>query len=204
MALSYLRDAFGPEIPDLACLRAIPLKQRDIVNTMIANKLQTVETSSCGRLFDAVAALLNLFSEVTFEGQAAIALESIALAGVTGRYEFDLHDGEPMTIDLRATILAIVNDLAAGTPAGEISARFHNTLSAVIAATCCRIRDLSGLDRVCLSGGSFQNMVLLHPTVVQLRRHGFQVFLHSVVPANDGGISLGQAAIACERIRTGA
>ncbi|AEU38487.1 (NiFe) hydrogenase maturation protein HypF [Granulicella mallensis MP5ACTX8] len=204
MALSYLRDAFGPEVPDLACLRAIPLKQRDIVNAMIANQIQTVETSSCGRLFDAVAALLNLFSEVTFEGQAAIALESIALAGVTGGYEFDLHDGEPITIDLRTTILAIVNDLAAGKPAGEISARFHNTLSTVIAATCCRIRDLSGLDRVCLSGGSFQNMVLLRPTVVQLRRHGFQVFLHSMVPANDGGISLGQAAIACERIRTGA
>jgi len=204
MALSYLRDAFGPEIPDLACLSAIPTKQLDIVNAMIANQLQTVDTSSCGRLFDAVAALVGFSSEVTFEAQAAIALESRALPGVADRYEFTIDDGEPITIDLRNTIRDIVKDLANGTSAGEISARFHNTLSSLIAETCSRIRDLSGLDRVCLSGGSFQNMVLLHPTVVQLRRHGFQVFLHSMVPANDGGISLGQAAIACERIRTGA
>lgn len=204
MALSYLRDAFGPEVPDLACLRSIPPKELSIVNSMLANQLQTVDTSSCGRLFDAVAALVGLSSEVTFEGQAAVALESIALPGITDRYEFALDDGEPITIDLRETIRAIVKDLTAGTSAGEISARFHNTLSTVITETCSRIRDLSGLNRVCLSGGSFQNMVLLHPTVVQLRRHGFQVFLHSMVPANDGGISLGQAAIACERIRTGA
>ncbi len=81
--------------------------------------------------------------------------------------------------------------------------RFHNSLGAIIFKTCCRIRDTTGVDRICLSGGSFQNMVLLHRTVVQLRRHGLRVFLHSVVPPNDGGISLGQAAVACERIRTG-
>jgi hydrogenase maturation protein HypF len=204
MALSYLRDAFGPQLPDVGCLRAIPPKQLDIVNAMIANGLQTVETSSCGRLFDAVAALVGLSSEVTFEGQAAIALESIAFPGVTARYEFTLHEGNPMTIDLRPAIRAIVNDLAIGAVAGEISARFHNTLNTAIVETCRRIRDASGLDRVCLSGGSFQNMVLLHQTVVQLRRHNFQVFLNFMVPANDGGISLGQAAIACEWARTGA
>jgi hydrogenase maturation protein HypF len=203
MALSYLRDAFGPQLPDLACLRAIPAKRLDIVTTMIANQLRTVETSSCGRLFDAVAALVGLSSEVTFEGQAAIALESIAFPGVTARYEFSIHDGDPMTMDLRPTVLAIVKDLASGVVPGEISARFHNTLSAAIVETCCRIRDSSGLDRVCLSGGSFQNMVLLHSTVIQLRGRDFQVFLHSMVPANDGGISLGQAVIACEQIRSG-
>ncbi|MCU1225187.1 MAG: (NiFe) hydrogenase maturation protein HypF [Edaphobacter sp.] len=203
MALSYLRDAFGPQLPDLACLRAIPPKQLDIVTTMIANQFQTVETSSCGRLFDAVAALVGLSSEVTFEGQAAIALESIAFPGVTARYEFTIHDGDPMTMDLRPTVLAIVEDLASGIVPGEISARFHNTLSAAIVETCCRMRDSSGLDRVCLSGGSFQNMVLLHSTVIQLRGQNFQVFLHSMVPANDGGISLGQAVIACEQIRSG-
>jgi hydrogenase maturation protein HypF len=210
MALSYfwdafgLRDAFGTQVPDIGCLRAISPKHIDIVTAMIANGIQTVETSSCGRLFDAVAALVGLSSEVTFEGQAAIALESIAFPGVTSRYEFILHEDDPMTIDLRPAIRAIVDDLAAGVAAGEISARFHNTLSASLVETCCRIRNSSGLDRVCLSGGSFQNMVLLHQTVVQLRRHDFQVFLNFLVPANDGGISLGQAAIACERVRTGA
>ncbi len=204
MALSYLCDTFGSAVPDVPCLRAIPPKQLDIVTAMISSQIQTVETSSCGRLFDAITALVGLSSEVTFEGQAAIGLESIAFPGITERYEFEIHDGDSMTIDFRPAIRAIVDDLASGIAAGEISARFHNTLSAATVETCCRIRDTSGLDRVCLSGGSIQNIVLLHRTVLQLRRHDFQVFLHSLVPSNDGGISLGQAAIACERIRTGA
>jgi hydrogenase maturation protein HypF len=207
MAVSYLRDAFGPQLPDYAWLRAIPPKQLHIVTTMIMSNLQTVETSSCGRLFDAVAAIMGLCSEVTFEGQAAVALESIALPGVTATYEFTIHSSRPpspMIVDFRSTIAAIHEDLLAGIPTGEISARFHNTLSAAIVETCDHIRNSTHLDRVCLSGGSFQNMVLLHRTVVQLRHHGFQVFLNSMVPSNDGGISLGQAAIACERIRTGA
>jgi len=126
MALSYLRDAFGPQLPDVGCLRVIPPKQLDIVNAMIANGLQTVETSSCGRLFGAVAALVGLSPEVTFEGPAAIALESIACPGVTARYKFTLHEHNPMTITLRPVI---VNDLATGVVAGEISARFHNPLN---------------------------------------------------------------------------
>jgi hydrogenase maturation protein HypF len=204
MTLSYLRDALGSQLPDLACLRAIPPKQFDIVTAMIANQFQTVETSSCGRLFDAVAALIGLSSEVTFEGQAAITLESIALPNPIDRYEFSIFDGPLMTLDFRPTIHSIIDDLRLRIVAGEISARFHNTLSAAIIEICGRIRDLCGLNRVCLSGGSFQNMVLLHRTVIQLRGRGFQVFLHSMAPANDGGIALGQAAIACERIRTGA
>jgi hydrogenase maturation protein HypF len=203
MALSYLRDAFGSQIPELACLQSVPAKRLEIVSTMIESGLQTVETSSCGRLFDAVAAMIGLCLEVSFEGQAAMALESIAFPGVTARYRFLIGEGEPMTVDFRPVIRSIVDDLSCGIAAGEISARFHNTLSAVIVETCCRIRDNTGLDRACLSGGTFQNMALLHPTVVELRGKGFQVFLQSLVPANDGGISLGQAAIACDRIQAG-
>ncbi|HWZ01533.1 MAG TPA: carbamoyltransferase HypF [Edaphobacter sp.] len=205
MALSYLRDSLGPQNPgDIACFREVPAAQFKLVDTMIARRVQTVQTSSCGRLFDAVAAILGMGSEVTFEGQAAIALEMVAHPGVTGRYEFDLQQGEPLVVDLRQSIATIVQEIARSRPEGEISARFHNTLSAAIVEVCCRIRKSDGLDRVCLSGGVFQNHLLLGLTVAELRRLGFGVFLHAMVPANDGGISLGQAVIANELLRRGA
>jgi hydrogenase maturation protein HypF len=199
MALSYLRDTFGEQMPgDLGCFQGVAEKQLELVDRMISQRVQTVETSSCGRLFDAVAALLGVASEVTFEGQAAIALEMTAARGIDERYGFDIEEGEPMIVDFRTTIAAIVKDVSSGRRVGEISARFHNTLSAAIAEVCCRIRDSDTLDRVCLSGGTFQNLYLLERTVVELRRRGFGVFLHAMVPANDGGISLGQAVIANE------
>jgi hydrogenase maturation protein HypF len=205
MALSYLRDSLGPQSPDdIACFREVPAPQFKLVDTMLTRRVQTVETSSCGRLFDAVAAILGMGSEVTFEGQAAIALEMAAHPGVTERYEFDLERGEPLVLDLRQTIATIVQEIARSRPAGEISARFHNTLSAAIVEICCRIRKSDGLDRVCLSGGVFQNHLLLGLTAAELRRLGFGVFLHATVPANDGGISLGQAVIANELLRPGA
>lgn len=204
MALSYLRDSFGPDIPsDIACFYGLSSKQFNLVDTMLSRRNLTVQTSSCGRLFDAVAALLGLGSVVTFEGQAAIGLETIADPGVTDRYLFDLQEGEPMVVDLRQTIATIVRDLASHRSIAEISASFHNTLSAAIVEVCCRIRKSEALDRVCLSGGVFQNHRLLSRTVAQLRSSGFGVFLHAMVPANDGGISLGQAVIANELLRRG-
>jgi len=204
MALSYLRDSFGPDIPnDIACFSGLSSKQFNLVDTMLSRRNLTVQTSSCGRLFDAVAALLGLGSVVTFEGQAAIGLETIVDPGVTDRYLFDLQEGEPMVVDLRQTIATIVRDLASHRSIAEISASFHNTLSAAIVEVCCRIRKSEALDRVCLSGGVFQNHRLLSRTVAQLRSSGFGVFLHAMVPANDGGISLGQAVIANELLRRG-
>lgn len=203
MALSYLRDALGGQMPlNLPCIRDLPEYQVSIVDSMLSRRLNTVETSSCGRLFDAVAALIGLASEVTFEGQAAIALEVIATRS-DQRYEFDIENGEPAIIDFRAMIAAIVRDISKGIAAAEISSRFHNTLSFAIVEICTRIRELTGLNRVCLSGGSFQNAYLLHRTVQNLRTHGFGVFLHSVVPANDGGIALGQAVITNALLRRG-
>ncbi len=204
MALSYLRDVFGQQIPgELECFQGIDEKQVVLVDTMLKRRIQTVETSSCGRLFDAVAALLGVASEVTFEGQAAIALEAMADRGVDERYDFELEEGETMILDFRPVIAAMVKDLSRGRRAGEISASFHNTLSAAIGEMCGRIGAADGLNRVCLSGGSFQNLYLLGRTVVELRRRGFGVFLHAQVPANDGGLSLGQAMIANQRIREG-
>jgi hydrogenase maturation protein HypF len=204
MALSYLGDVFGQKIPDkLQCFQGIDEKQVALVDTMLTRRIQTVETSSCGRLFDAVAALLGVASEVTFEGQAAIALEAVADGGVEQRYEFEIEEGETMVLDFRPVIAAIVKDLSRGRRAGEISTSFHNTLSAAIGEVCGRIGATDGLKRVCLSGGSFQNLYLLGRTVVELRRRGFGVFLHAKVPANDGGLSLGQAMIANQRMREG-
>jgi hydrogenase maturation protein HypF len=203
MALSYLRDTFGQQIPDgLGCFRGVGTKQLAIVDKMLAQRLQTVETSSCGRLFDAVAALLGLAQAVTFEGQAAMALETAADWGVETRYEFGLDDGQTQ-VDFRPVIAAIVKDLLAGRRVGEIAAKFHNALSAAILAVCRRIRTDGERGEVCLSGGCFQNMYLLRRTVEELRRAGFGVCLHTVVPANDGGLSLGQAAIANELLRRG-
>jgi hydrogenase maturation protein HypF len=204
MALSYLRDTFGQQIPeDLECLRAVAVKQVELVDMMISRQIRTVQTSSCGRLFDAVAAMVGLASEVTFEGQAAIALEMAAVSGIDACYPFEIEEGESMILDFRPMMEAIVHRISAGRTCGEISACFHNTLSAAIVEMCCRIRRSNALDRVCLSGGTFQNLYLLNRTVVELRRRAFGVFLHAMVPANDGGISLGQAVIANERMRRG-
>jgi hydrogenase maturation protein HypF len=209
MALSYLRDTFGQQIPEQVSLfPGVPDKQVELVDAMLARRIQTVETSSCGRLFDAVAALLGLATEVTFEGQAAIALETEAVRTArpgsghdAEQYDFNIEDAEPMAIDLRPALMGIVKDIRAGRLAGVISARFHTTLSAAIVETCRRIRETDGLQQVCLSGGTFQNLYLLDHTVVELQRCGFAVFLHASVPANDGGISLGQAVIANELLR---
>ena len=209
MALSYLRDAFGQHIPaGLACFPGVSDKQIALVDTMLSRQIQTVETSSCGRLFDAIAAILGLAYEVTFEGQAAIALETAAVRAMPQQgpldaehYHFDIEAGEPMILDLRPTIIAISRDVSQRRPVDEIAAKFHNTLAAAIVQVCIRIRECDGLTRVCLSGGTFQNHFLLERTVVQLRRRGFKVFLHALVPANDGGIALGQAVIANELLR---
>jgi hydrogenase maturation protein HypF len=202
MALAYLRDAFGSHIPThLRCFESIPAARLNLVDTMLIRRLQTVDTSSAGRLFDAVAALLGLASEITFEGQAAIALEAAAAPEVTSAYPFELTQSDPVIVDLRPTVVAIVEDLEAACSIHTIAARFHNTLCAAIAEVCSRIEASEGLNRVCLSGGTFQNLYLLRRTVVELRRRGFEVFLHATVPANDGGISLGQAVIANELLR---
>lgn len=206
MALSYLRDAFGPHIPtELLRFPGVTSRQIELVDTILRKRVQTFDTSSCGRLFDAVAAILGLASEVTFEGQAAIALETSAIRAKSvspnhAPYDFTLVDGDPMVLDLRPTVQAIASEIARH-PADEIAARFHHTLAAAIGMTCCRIRETDGLDRVCLSGGTFQNHFLLESTIIGLRRNGFAVFLHAQVPANDGGIALGQAVIANELLR---
>ena len=197
IALSYLRDTFGAErIPSLEFLQQIPAKELELVSTMLARNINTIETSSCGRLFDAVSSLIGVRQEVNFEGQAAIELEMLCDASETGTYPFEIFDGDSAQVDVRPTIEAVVRELAANGAKGTIAARFHNTVAALVVDVCRRMKSRTGLSRVCLSGGPFQNVYLHRHAVQQLREAGFEVFTHSSVPPNDGGISLGQAVIA--------
>ena len=198
VARSYLRDALDPAA--LAAMRyppSIPEASVRMLDALLEKRLQTIDTSSCGRLFDAVASLVGLHQIVSFEGQAAMALEAIAGDSLV-TYNYSIDKLEPLQVDMRSMIRRIVQNVAAGVPTSEISARFHNTLIAVVLDVCVRARQGTGLTRICLSGGCFQNVRLLTGCLHALRLNGFEVFFPQSVPANDGGISLGQAAIACE------
>jgi hydrogenase maturation protein HypF len=198
LALSYLLDTFGPRFDslDLPLLRRIPAKKLASVRTMIERNINTVPTSACGRLFDAVAALAGVRDEVNFEAQAAIELECSVQPGVNAAYPFEISASEPAEIDVRPAIEAIVRDVIAAKPLGWIAAAFHNTIAAIVLEMCRRLRAAEGIRHVCLTGGTFQNLYLLEHAVTALRSDGFEVFLHSRVPPNDGGIALGQAVIA--------
>ncbi len=196
--MSYLLDTFGARVDSLGLplFERVSAKKLAAVRAMIERRINTVETSACGRLFDAVSAIAGLRDEVNFEAQAAIELEMSAVAGVDSSYPFEIAAGEPWQIDMRPAIEAIVRDVEARRPIGWIAAAFHNTVAAIVVEVCRRLRTAEGLDRVCLSGGTFQNMYLLERAVSSLRAMGFEVLLHAKVPPNDGGISLGQAVIA--------
>jgi hydrogenase maturation protein HypF len=198
LALSYLLDTFGARFysVDLPLFHRIPPKKIATVRSMIERRINTVETSACGRLFDAVASIIGVRDEVNFEAQAAIELEAGALAGVDASYPFEITSDSPWQIDVRPMIEHMVRDVLDAKPAGWISAAFHNTVAAIVVEVCVRLKAAEGIDRVCLSGGTFQNVYLVERAVAQLRARSFDVFLHAKVPPNDGGISLGQAVIA--------
>jgi len=195
LGLSYLLDTFGAAAStlDIPLFREVPAKKVAAVRSMIERAFNTVQTSACGRLFDAVASIAGVRHEVNFEAQAAIELEMCAAADVEAQYPFEIWRDE---IDFRPTIEAIVRDVVAARPASYISAAFHNTVASAVLEVCQRVRTEEGISRVCLSGGTFQNEYLLGRSVKQLRSKGFEVFLHARVPPNDGGIALGQAMIA--------
>ncbi|HZZ38333.1 MAG TPA: carbamoyltransferase HypF [Acidobacteriaceae bacterium] len=205
VARSYLLDAFDGSMPAHPRWTAMASADRiRIVDSMIRHRLNTIPTSSAGRLFDAVASLIGLHHTVSFEGQAAMMLEAIADSSSIlseAPYEFALAGAAPAEIDLRPMIREIVSELSRATPTSRVAARFHATLIAIVTAVCRRMRDELHLNRVCLSGGCFQNALLLSGCLESLHEAGFEVFFQREVPANDGGISLGQAAVACELLR---
>ncbi|HEX3515429.1 MAG TPA: carbamoyltransferase HypF, partial [Trebonia sp.] len=173
----------------------------DTVTAMARRRVNAPLTSSAGRLFDAVAALLGVRDEITYEGQAAIELEQLADPGEARRYRAGIETapieaGEPFVVRGGDLVAAARDDLALGVPAAHIAARFHNGVAALIEDGCVLLREQHALNTVALSGGVFQNLLLLRRTAARLENSGFTVLTHSRVPCNDGGISLGQAVIA--------
>lgn len=200
MALSHLHTAYGENLFDLPLpfLAGIPAGERKLFLAMLERGINSPLTSSCGRLFDTVAALVGLRGRVSYEGQAAIELEALAESAETGEiYPFALEvEEERRMVDFRPMIRALVEDVAAGAHGPFMARRFHNTVSAAVGAMCEEIRAESGTDRVVLSGGVFQNKLLSEGVFTLLTEKGFRVFTHRLVPPNDGGIALGQAIIA--------
>ena len=203
MAAVYLQKTFGEEFLklDIPFVYELDSKKWATVASMILSKTNCPETSSIGRLFDAVSALLCLRSTVNYEGQAAIALETIANKNPGNNYVFTITDGG--IIKSEDLIKSLVADIISGADPGEVSARFHLAVAHLIADVSTNLRDKLNLNRVAFSGGVFQNMLLLEMSCGLLTERGFEVLTHSRVPTNDGGISLGQAAIANAQIRSG-
>jgi hydrogenase maturation protein HypF len=168
------------------------------VQHQLRTGLNAPHTSSMGRLFDGVAALIGLRQTVNYEAQAAMLLEAIVDRGENGRYPFPLDD-ERGVIDWREMVAAVVADQRAGVSPGQIAARFHNGLAQMALDACRRCRQRYGLNEVALSGGVWQNVTLLARTAALLKQNNFTLYLHQKLPANDGGLALGQAAIAVRR-----
>ncbi len=203
MAISYLHHIFGPEFYSLPLpvLTQIEPTRITLAVRMIERRINAPLTSSCGRLFDAVASVIGLRQEINYEGQAAIELENAcADCSDTTAYPFELAmSGETLVLGARPLFQELVNDLRDAVPIAILSARFHNGLAEALAQTATIIRQRSGLRRVCLSGGSFHNRRLLLHLSQLLESDGFQVFTQNQVPSGDGGLSLGQALVAAHR-----
>jgi hydrogenase maturation protein HypF len=205
MTLSYLHRTYGRELPPLPQLTAIPTRELHLYWQMLEKGINAPLTSSCGRLFDAVAALCGLRHRVSYEGQAALELEMVAAAQDAGAgYPFAVSDEEGMlVVEFTPLIRAIVNDLLQGVAVPVISFRFHQGLAQAVSIVCQRLRASCGLTQVALSGGVFQNRLLTELTMRLLAAQGFTVITHSLVPPNDGGVAFGQAVIAGQLLREG-
>lgn len=196
IAAVYLQKTFGDEFLnlDLPFIQNLNLREWKTLQSMIQSGTNSPETSSMGRLFDAVSALLGLRNSVNYEGQAAIELEMIAAKNAGQNYEFEI--AESGIIKSETVIKKAVEDLLNGVSASRISARFHLAIADLITKIARQIRSERNLTRVALSGGVFQNIFLLERVCRKLEKEDFEVLTHSRVPTNDGGISLGQAAVA--------
>jgi hydrogenase maturation protein HypF len=203
MAAAYLDAAYPGGLP-----RGLEVERRNAgrwrdVGAMARRGINAPLTSSAGRLFDAVAAVLGVRDVINYEGQAAAELEQHADRGERAGYDARIDDGAPLRIRGADLVRAVADDLLSGVSSGAVAARFHNGVAAAIVRTCLMLRERSGLAAVALSGGVFQNLLLLDSVTAQLEHAAFRVLLHRRVPPNDGGISLGQAAVAAARDHAG-
>jgi hydrogenase maturation protein HypF len=201
MAAAYLDAVYGDDLPDLA----VAGRHRDrwpAVVAMARSGTNAPRTSSVGRLFDAVAAILGLRDAVTYEGQAAVELEQRVDRDERAAYPVPVDESGLLSGAGAALVVAVVEDLSRGVHIGRIAARFHNGLAAAVVDAVGVLSERTGLTTVALSGGVFQNVVLLERVVSGLGRAGVRVLTHGRVPPGDGGICLGQAVVAAARHRS--
>ena len=183
----------------LACVAACPQSERALLAQQFQKSIGSVSTSSMGRLFDAVASLIGVRQEITYEAQAAMELEALAAdaiddAPVQGyRFEWSRVSIE---IDCQPLLKQICHDILTGVDRRRIAARFHHAIADMVIAVCTAARSTSGINKVGLTGGVFQNVLLLQLVKRRLNERSFEVLTHSIVPPNDGGLALGQAVVA--------
>ena len=201
MALAHLDAAYDGDPPPGLAVMARQGHRWDQVRSVLRAGVNSPLTSSAGRLFDAVSSLLGVRDVVTYEGQAAIELEHVADPAEAGSYAVPVTDDAVRRIEASRLVRAIADDLAAGAAVPVLAARFHNALADVVVERLPRLREEHRCSTVALSGGVFQNSLLVTRCLDGLEAAGFTVLTHRQVPPNDGGISLGQAAVASELLR---
>lgn len=201
MAAAYLRHSYGEGFLDDGAPFTKMIRKKDwqIVNKMVSKGINSPLTSSAGRLFDAVASMVMGIFEVSHEAEAAVKLEQLAweAADIKSLYRIDIskEDGK-FIIDPAVTIKSLLKDMKSGVDSPTVAARFHNTIAKMICDMCKRIKKKSGIKKVALSGGVFQNRLLTEKAHAMLREDGFEVFTHRRFPVTDAGIAAGQAFIA--------
>jgi hydrogenase maturation protein HypF len=204
MAVSYLYEIFGAAWPDAARrlgLTFSPLNE-GILQRQLAGAINSPLTSSAGRLFDAVAAALDICRTRTYEGQPAMTLEMAASETETGFYPAPLQTAPgALILDTPAIFRQVVEERGRGVAPATIAARFHNSVVRLLAAACERLREETGLELVALAGGVFQNALIFTRLKRLLAERGFEVLSHHLTPPNDASISLGQVAVAAARLR---
>lgn len=183
--------------PDLPPVRAASEEERRILQGQLAAGINAPQTSSMGRLFDGIASLMGIRHCINYEAQAAVEMESLVVPEEKGAYPMPL-EGERVL--LTPLIQAVHADLQAQESVGRMAARFHNGLASLSLNLALRLAEISGVKVVVLSGGVWQNMILLQSTVEALHRHNFHIFIHRTAPANDGGLALGQAIVAARKV----
>lgn len=197
MGISLLYQAFGNEFFDLnlPILKAVDMKKIKTVIEAIDNKINCPLSSGSGRLFDAVSAITGICTHALFHAEAPMRLESSLNTNIRGCYEYDLDK----TISFIPVIRQICKDLSAGVKPDIISARFHNTVVEASLKMVIKIKEATGLQKVALSGGTFQNKYLFESLYQKLLENKFMVVTHQIVPCNDGGVALGQLVIAAQK-----
>jgi hydrogenase maturation protein HypF len=204
-ALAYLWASGLDWDDDLYPLPALCAQERSILKSQLRLKINTPLTSSMGRFFDAVASLCGVRQVVNYEAQAAIEFEALADPNEHCQYDFNIEaasdqDEKYSQIDPTPLIKELLDDIDHSVPIPVISARFHRSIARMVGEVCSQLRREYDVDQVVLSGGVWQNMTLLQLTLELLSRHDFKVYIHHQVPTNDGGLALGQLAVAAHRM----